>query len=144
HGLYRRTLLHPAGAPAQIGDAVMTALDAIASVRHIRLRLAARRRLVTAVLLVLLALTFAAALYLGDYYVPPEKVVASLFLPLTGVVDKGVDFIVLQLRLPRATLAVLSGIAFALSGIIFQTLLRNPLASPDIIGISHGASAAAV
>jgi iron complex transport system permease protein len=99
---------------------------------------------VTLALLALLALTFAAALYLGDYYVPPGEVVRSLLSPFTGMVDRGVDFIVLNVRLPRATLAVLTGISFALSGIIFQTLLRNPLASPDIIGISHGASASAV
>lgn len=122
----------------------MTALDAAGTVRQIRHRLAARRRLVTLGLVVLLALTFATALYLGDYHVPPGDVVRSLLSPLTGQVDRGVDFIVLQVRLPRATLAVLTGIAFALSGIIFQTLLRNPLASPDIIGISHGASASAV
>ena len=70
--------------------------------------------------------------------------VRSLLSPFTGLTDKGIDFIVLNVRLPRATLAVLTGISFGLSGIIFQTLLRNPLASPDIIGISHGASAAAV
>jgi iron complex transport system permease protein len=121
-----------------------TALDAAGTVRHIRHRLATRRRIVTLALCVLLALTFAAALYLGDYYVPPAEVVRSLFSPATGLTDKGVDFIVLNVRLPRATLAVLTGTSFALSGIIFQTLLRNPLASPDIIGISHGASAAAV
>lgn len=122
----------------------MTALDAAGTVRHVHHRLAARRRLVTLALSLLLVLTFAGALYLGDYYVPPGEVVRSLLSPFTGLVDKGVDFIVLNVRLPRATLAVLTGISFALSGIIFQTLLRNPLASPDIIGISHGASAAAV
>ena len=122
----------------------MTALDASGTVRHIRQRLATRRRRVTLALSLLLALTFAAALYLGDYYVPPGEVVRSLLSPFTGLADKGIDFIVLNVRLPRATLAVLTGMSFALSGIIFQTLLRNPLASPDIIGISHGASAAAV
>lgn len=109
----------------------------------IRQRLATRGHVVTGVLLTLLALTFAAALYLGDFPVAPGDVVRSLLSPLTGEVNKGIDFIVLNVRLPRATLAVLTGTAFALSGIIFQTLLRNPLASPDIIGISHGASAAA-
>lgn len=122
----------------------MTALDASGTVRRIRHRLATRRHLVTLALCLLLVLTFAAALYLGDYPVPPGEVVRSLLSPFTGQVDKGVDFIVLNVRLPRATLAVLTGMSFALSGIIFQTLLRNPLASPDIIGISHGASAAAV
>ncbi|HEV7345586.1 MAG TPA: iron chelate uptake ABC transporter family permease subunit [Devosia sp.] len=122
----------------------MTTLDATGAIRQIRLRLATRRRLVTLGLFALLALTCAAALHLGDYYVPPQAVARSLLSPLTGMVDRSVDFIVLNVRLPRATLAVLTGISFALSGIIFQTLLRNPLASPDIIGISHGASASAV
>lgn len=122
----------------------MTAIDAPGTVRRIRHRLAARRRLVTVLLAILLVLSFVTALYLGDYYVPPGEVVRSLLSPLTGQVDKGIDFIVLNVRLPRATLAVLTGMSFALSGIIFQTLLRNPLASPDIIGISHGAGAAAV
>ncbi|MFF0991507.1 FecCD family ABC transporter permease, partial [Kocuria nitroreducens] len=48
-----------------------------------------------------------------------------------------------RLRLPRAVLAVLVGLCFGLGGVTFQTMLRNPLASPDIIGISAGAGAAA-
>ena len=47
-------------------------------------------------------------------------------------------------KLPRAVIGILIGIAFGLSGALFQTMLRNPLASPDVIGISYGASAAAV
>ncbi|MYX19029.1 iron chelate uptake ABC transporter family permease subunit, partial [Streptomyces sp. SID8380] len=47
-------------------------------------------------------------------------------------------------RLPRALLALLVGAAFGMAGGVFQTVLRNPLASPDVIGISSGASAAAV
>lgn len=120
------------------------ALDPSAAVRSIRGRLATRRRNVTLALAVALALAFALSLYLGDYPVAPLDVLRSLVSPLTGEVNKGVDFIVLNVRVPRAVLAVLTGMSFALSGIIFQTLLRNPLASPDIIGISHGASASAV
>jgi len=56
----------------------------------------------------------------------------------------GASFTVGELRLPRATLAVLAGACFGLGGVTFQTMLRNPLASPDVIGISTGASAAAV
>ncbi len=56
----------------------------------------------------------------------------------------GASFTVGDLRLPRAVLAVLTGIAFGMAGVCFQTMLRNPLASPDIIGISNGAGAAAV
>ncbi len=121
----------------------MTAL-ASSMLGQVRARRRNRRRGTTVLLLGLMLGAFALALYLGDFPVAPAAIVQSLLSPLTGAVDKGVDFIVLQLRLPRASLALLSGAAFGLSGIIFQTLLRNPLASPDIVGISHGASAAAV
>ncbi|UYO00018.1 MAG: iron chelate uptake ABC transporter family permease subunit [Devosia sp.] len=104
----------------------------------------ARRRAITTGLVVALVLAFAGAMYFGDYPVPAGDIVRSLLSPLTGLADRSVDFIVLQVRLPRAILALLTGAAFGLSGIIFQTLLRNPLASPDIIGIAHGASAGAV
>ena len=56
----------------------------------------------------------------------------------------GASFTVGVLRLPRALVGLLAGVAFGMAGITFQTMLRNPLASPDIIGISSGASAAAV
>lgn len=121
----------------------MTAIDTsyIARVRH---QCESKSRRVTLGLALALVLASAAALTLGDFPVPPAEIIRSLFSPLTGITNKGVDFIVLQVRLPRLFLALLSGAAFGLSGIIFQTLLRNPLASPDIIGIAHGASAAAV
>ena len=53
-------------------------------------------------------------------------------------------FVIGVLRLPRMLAAVFSGLAFGMAGCAFQTLLRNPLASPDMIGINAGASAAAV
>jgi iron complex transport system permease protein len=109
-----------------------------------RRQLDRRTLMVSGWLLAALAITFALSMYLGDYPVPPWDIVRALFSPFTGAENPGVDFIVLVVRLPRAVLAILAGAAFALSGIIFQTLLRNPLASPDIIGISNGASAAAV
>lgn len=56
----------------------------------------------------------------------------------------GASFTVGELRLPRAVLAILVGTCFGMAGTTFQTLLRNQLAAPDIIGISSGASAAAV
>jgi iron complex transport system permease protein len=56
----------------------------------------------------------------------------------------GASFTVGELRLPRASLGLLAGFAFGIAGVTFQTMLRNPLASPDIIGITWGASAAAV
>nr|WP_231366389.1 iron chelate uptake ABC transporter family permease subunit [Zhihengliuella flava] len=77
--------------------------------------------------------------------------VGRTFYPLGDVVQvalgadvDGATFTVGRLRLPRASLALAAGAAFGLAGTCFQTLLRNPLASPDVIGISAGASTAAV
>lgn len=98
---------------------------------------------VVSVTLVLAAITFAVfcvALSVGDFKVPLREVVRSLL----GLGEPGSRFIILELRLPRALTGLLAGAAFGLSGIIFQTLVRNPLASPDIIGITWGASATAV
>ncbi|MDC7802372.1 iron chelate uptake ABC transporter family permease subunit [Sphingomonas sp. BLCC-B65] len=63
---------------------------------------------------------------------------------LVGRDVPGASFTVGELRLPRALGAVLAGAAFGLGGTLFQTLLRNVLASPDVIGVSAGASASAV
>ena len=119
----------------------MTDVSRIVAIRHAA---AGRRNAAAAGLFAALLVAFALAMYLGDYPVPVPAIIQSLLSPITGLADRGVDFIVLQVRLPRAILAVLAGAAFGLAGIIFQTLLRNPLASPDIIGIAHGASTAAV
>lgn len=54
------------------------------------------------------------------------------------------QFIVFDLRLPRSVVAVLVGLALGLSGAITQSVTRNPLASPDLLGITAGASAGAV
>ena len=122
----------------------MSAVSDTSRIIAVRHAAAMRRRNVLLGLSLALLTAFALALYLGDYPVQASGIVQSLLSPVTGLADRSVDFIVLQVRLPRAILAVLSGASFALAGIIFQTLLRNPLASPDIIGIAHGASAAAV
>ena len=69
---------------------------------------------------------------------------AEVWAVLMGESVPGASFTVGELRLPRAVLAVLAGFAFGAAGTTFQTMLRNPLASPDVIGISAGAGAAAV
>ncbi len=76
----------------------------------------------------------------GQTFYGPGEVWAVL----RGETVPGASFTVGELRLPRASMAVLTGAAFGLAGVTFQTMLRNPLASPDVIGISSGASAAAV
>ena len=82
----------------------------------------------------------AVSLSLGDFPIPLADVLPAVL----GVGDQQADFIVRTLRLPRALTGALVGAAFGLSGAVFQRLTRNPLASPDIIGITAGASAGAV
>ncbi|WP_174801313.1 FecCD family ABC transporter permease [Martelella limonii] len=105
-----------------------------------RTRRGNRRRLVMALFVALIAALFALTLMLGKSFAPPGAVLRVLL----GEDVPGLSFTVGQLRLPRAMLAVLAGASFGLGGVAFQIMLRNPLASPDIIGISSGASAAAV
>lgn len=87
-------------------------------------------------LLVALATVFLVliALVLGDFPMTPAEVVGVF----TGQVDALPRIVVLEWRLPRAAAAVLFGAALAVAGAIFQTVTRNPLASPDIIGLANG------
>ncbi|WJM86191.1 iron ABC transporter permease [Dickeya chrysanthemi] len=94
---------------------------------------------------VLLALLVAlavmvASLGVGKLMLSPWEVLQALW----SSQPEGATLIVQQLRLPRVVLAVLVGGALAVSGLILQAMIRNPLASPDILGITSGASAAAV
>lgn len=99
------------------------------------------RALTVCVLLALATLSVTAlSLTVGDYPVPLSSVIASL----TGH-GSGTDaFIVGTLRLPRVLAALLVGVALGMSGAVFQSLSRNPLGSPDIIGFTSGAAAGAV
>ena len=63
---------------------------------------------------------------------------------LRGENIQGANFAIATLRLPRMLSGLLVGIAFGIAGNTFQTMLRNPLASPDIIGVTSGSSVAAV
>ena len=78
----------------------------------------------------------------GDYAVPPLDVVRTILGLPTSNADYA--FIVNTLRLPRALVALLVGIALGIAGTITQGILRNPLAAPGIIGINAGAALAAV
>lgn len=78
----------------------------------------------------------------GEYPIAPGDVVRGVFR-LQGA-NPDHDFILNQLRLPRALTAWTVGVMLALAGGIMQTLTRNPLASPDITGVTTGASLGAV
>lgn len=79
-----------------------------------------------------------ASLMIGETFYSLQDVLAVAM----GETVPGASFTVGALRLPRATVAIFVGLAFGIAGTIFQTMLRNQLASPDIIGISASASAA--
>lgn len=92
------------------------------------------------VLGVLLLGVAAARILLGDLHVSPAQFVAVL----QGDQIPAVSFILMEVTLPRTVLGIVTGLAFGVAGAIFQTVLRNPLASPDIVGVNMGASAFAV
>jgi iron complex transport system permease protein len=70
--------------------------------------------------------------------------IADIIEILSGGGRRADRFILLDLRLPRLALGLLSGAALALSGAVFQSLSRNPLGSPDIVGFTTGSASGAV
>ncbi|WP_232021450.1 MULTISPECIES: FecCD family ABC transporter permease [Pseudonocardia] len=131
-------LARPGGAPPH--DAGGTGREDAGVLRGLRAR--RRRRLLVsgAAIAAAVVIAFVVTLSVGARPVAPLDVLAAL----TGSASPGTELVVLRLRLPRALTALLVGTALGLAGALFQRLLRNRLASPDIIGISAGASAAAV
>lgn len=99
--------------------------------------MATRRSLLFVLLAVLLAVLFWADLALGSVHIPPGEVVSTLAGRGTDAVH---EEILLNLRLPRAITAVLTGAALAVAGLMMQTLFANPLADPYILGVSSGGS----
>ncbi|MFS0661022.1 iron chelate uptake ABC transporter family permease subunit [Niallia alba] len=79
-------------------------------------------------------------LMLGNTIYPVSDVISVLL----GEQVKGASFAVGTIRFPRMVAGVFAGFAFGISGYVFQTMLRNPLANPNVIGITTGSSAAAV
>ncbi|MFI1399441.1 FecCD family ABC transporter permease [Streptomyces sp. NPDC020681] len=98
-----------------------------------------RAALVAIGLTVALATICVAYLSVGESFVPPGEVLDVLLGQPSAH-----ELVVGTLRLPRMVVGLLVGIAFGVAGALIQTVARNPLASPDIIGISQGASAVTV
>jgi len=97
-----------------------------------------RQFTVFTVLISLLLLIFLISLRYGTH----TLTFAQMYLALAPADDN--HFPLFEYRLPRALLAVLVGAALALSGVLVQGIIRNPLASPDILGVNHAAGLAAV
>ncbi|AIQ61557.1 FecCD family ABC transporter permease [Paenibacillus borealis] len=116
------------------------------TIQTIEYIMAGRRRrqrrgiLVTSLLAVLALILCCAMLLLGNTIYP----VADVIRALSGEELKGVSFAVNIIRLPRMLAGLFAGFAFGIAGYTFQTMLRNPLANPNVIGITSGSSAAAV
>jgi ABC-type enterobactin transport system permease subunit len=90
--------------------------------------------------LAVLVLLSAVSLGRGDFPIGVPDVLRTL----VGLGEGTNDFIVLQLRAPRVAVGLLVGLALGIAGAVFQTFARNPLASPDTLGITMGASVGAV
>jgi iron complex transport system permease protein len=92
---------------------------------------------------IILVLLFVLSFALGRYPISPVNVVKILLshvLPITHTWPDIMDTVVYQIRLPRILAALAIGGGLAVSGASFQGLFRNPLVSPDILGVASGAS----
>ncbi|NNN35627.1 iron chelate uptake ABC transporter family permease subunit [Streptomyces sp. S3(2020)] len=116
------------------------AAGSVEAIRRGRRRRIRRRRNAVAALAAVLTALFLTSLCVGHTVYSPYDALRVVL----GDSVPGASFTVGRLRLPRALTGALAGFAFGLAGATFQTLLRNMLASPDVIGITSGASAAAV
>lgn len=85
-------------------------------------------------------LVFCVSIAVGDFPVGLSQVIATIF----GRGEQVDRFIIMDLRMPRALAGLVVGVALGVSGAITQSIARNPLASPDVLGITSGASAVAV
>ncbi|MET8397708.1 iron chelate uptake ABC transporter family permease subunit [Streptomyces sp900116325] len=95
------------------------------------------------VIVVLAAVAAGAGIVLigsGDYAMTPGEVVSTLF----GHGTFQQEFIVTDLRLPRVFVGLLVGAALGVGGAVFQTISRNPLGSPDVLGFGQGATVGAL
>ena len=95
---------------------------------------------------VLAVLFFILSLSVGRFYVPFDQVVAilaSTFIELPITWDASMYNVVMVIRLPRVLGDILVGVALAVSGAAYQGVFRNDLVSPDLLGVSQGASVGA-
>ncbi|HOW39030.1 MAG TPA: iron ABC transporter permease [Bacteroidales bacterium] len=92
--------------------------------------------LIFLLLFLLLFILFSLDLFLGSVYLSPGEVIKALF----SESESYSQLILLKFRLPKALTALLVGAGLSLSGLQMQTVFRNPLAGPDVLGITSGAS----
>lgn len=120
--------------------AVVGGTSVVPTVVQVRARTRARAVRVIIPLAVVLVLTMIVTVILGDYKMTPMELLNTAL----GNGSKADSYILWGVRAPRLMMAIVGGAALGLAGALMQSLLSNPLASPDLLGISGGASAAAV
>lgn len=86
----------------------------------------------------LVPLFFLLDLFIGSYYISIPVILKSIFNPSNT--EPQILTIIMDFRIPKAVTAVLAGAALSVAGLQMQTVFRNPLAGPDILGVSSGAS----
>lgn len=97
-----------------------------------------RHTLLFSSLLLLLLLTLLCNISLGQVAIPVKEIFKSLF---GGNASKNTwEYIIINFRLPKAIVAILVGMGLSISGLLMQTLFRNPLAGPYVLGLSSGSS----
>ena len=89
------------------------------------------------ILSLLLVILFMLDLLVGSVHIPLRDILGAI---VGADIDPATRLIVLDIRLIKAVVAILSGMALSVSGLQMQTLFRNPLAGPYVLGISSGAS----
>ena len=145
HRDHRRAGLHLSRTAAEDGPAVKSAQTtnaqkpprgprALRTPGGLSVRLEPRT-LTVVVLLAVVALAAGVVLIgTGDFPIPAGDVLRTLF----GGGDAGQEFIVNELRLPRVLVGLLVGASLGLGGALFQSISRNPLGSPDVLGLRAG------
>ncbi|MDQ0580102.1 FecCD family ABC transporter permease [Streptomyces rishiriensis] len=103
-------------------------------------RLEPRALIVVAALVVAALAASVVLIGTGDFPIPARDVVKTLL----GEGDAGQEFIVNELRLPRVLVGLLVGASLGIGGALFQAVSRNPLGSPDVLGLGQGATAGAL
>ncbi|MBM7170804.1 iron chelate uptake ABC transporter family permease subunit [Streptomyces sp. G44] len=115
-------------------------MKAIRTRGGLSVRLDARTAVVVTLLLLAALAASVVLIGTGDFEIPAADVVRALL----GDGDAGQEFIINELRLPRVLVGLLVGAALGLGGALFQSIARNPLGSPDVLGLGQGATAGAL
>lgn len=95
-----------------------------------------KRTLFFFLLLAILCILAVYAVAAGTYDLAPLKVIRALF----GQEEGAADIVIWNIRMPRIVASIVAGWGLAISGVVIQCLLKNPLGSPFTLGISHGAA----